>query len=198
VLPVDRPVKFDITSQDVVHSFWVPEFRLKQDAVPGNPTHMRLTPDRIDKYPVVCAELCGIGHSTMRQQVRVVSVADFDDWVAERQERAAGGGGGGGGGEQAAADGAAIFEEGGCGSCHTFADAGSTATVGPSLDELAAVAGKRKPGTDAEAYAEESIVDPTAFTVEGFPEGVMPDTFGDQFSPKEIDALVQYLLGAEQ
>ena len=156
VLPVDRPVEFKIRSDDVIHSFWVPEFRLKSDAVPGITTTIRVTPNKIDKYPVVCAELCGIGHSTMRQQVRVVPAAECDAWVAERQRRAEGGGGE----EQAAADGKAIFTETGCNACHTLADAEATAEVGPSLDELAANAPKRKPGTAAAAYVEESILDP--------------------------------------
>jgi cytochrome c oxidase subunit II len=194
VLPKDRPVHFYITSDDVIHSFWVPEFRLKSDAVPGLTTHIRLTPNSIDKYPVVCAELCGLGHSTMRQQVRVIQPAEWDRWVAERQERAEGGGGG----EQAAADGKAIFTETGCNACHTLADAGATGNVGPALDELAASAPERKPGTAAEAYVEESITDPRAFVVEGFPGNVMPTDYAEQLSPEEIDALVQYLLGASK
>jgi cytochrome c oxidase subunit II len=100
VLPEDRPVEFRIKTNDVIHSFWVPEFRLKSDAVPGLTTKIRLTPDRVGRYQVVCAELCGIGHATMRQNVRVVPEAEFDDWLDEQREatQAAGGGGGGGGG----------------------------------------------------------------------------------------------------
>ena len=67
VLPEDRPVEFRVNTDDVLHDFWVPEFRLKTDAVPGMTTKIRLTPSRIGEYDVVCAELCGIGHSTMRQ-----------------------------------------------------------------------------------------------------------------------------------
>ena len=194
VLPVDRPVEFKIRSDDVIHSFWVPEFRLKSDAVPGITTTIRVTPSKVDKYPVVCAELCGIGHSTMRQQVRVVPGGDWEAWVADRQRRAEGGGEG----EQAAADGKAIFTEFGCNACHTLADADATASVGPSLDDLSANAPDRRPGTEAEAYVEESILDPRAFVVGGFPGNVMPTDFGDQLSPEEIDALVEYLLGASQ
>ena len=86
VLPKDRPVHFKINTKDVLHDFWVPEFRLKSDAVPGITTDVRLTPSRIGSYPVVCAELCGIGHSTMRQTVRVVSAEDFDAWIAEQRK----------------------------------------------------------------------------------------------------------------
>src|ERR687894_66052 len=100
VLPVDRPVHFRIRTNDVIHSFWVPQFRLKSDAVPGLTTQLRLTPNREGRYEVVCAELCGIGHATMRQFVRVVPTSEFDSWVS-RQKEAAGGAGGGGGGEPA-------------------------------------------------------------------------------------------------
>ena len=194
VLPKDKPVHFYITSDDVIHSFWVPEFRLKSDAVPGLTTDVRLTPNKVDEYPVVCAELCGIGHSTMRQQVRVLPRGEWDDWVADRQRRASGGGGD----EQAALDGQAIFTEEGCGACHTLADAGSNADVGPGLDELARSAGKRRPGTEAPAYVEESILDPSAFVVGGFQDDLMPKDYGDQLTPEEVDALVQYLLDASR
>jgi cytochrome c oxidase subunit 2 len=87
LLPKDRPVEFRIRARDVIHSFWVPEFRLKSDAVPGLTTRIRLTPDKVGQWQVVCAELCGLGHSTMRQQVRVIEQSEFDSWV-QRQRRA--------------------------------------------------------------------------------------------------------------
>jgi cytochrome c oxidase subunit 2 len=93
VLPEGRPVDFRIRTEDVIHSFWVPEFRLKSDAVPGLTTKIRLTPDRIGRYQVVCAELCGIGHSTMRQNVRIVAQSEFDDWLDEQAEASQEGGG---------------------------------------------------------------------------------------------------------
>jgi cytochrome c oxidase subunit II len=99
VLPEDRPVDFRIRTRDVIHSFWVPEFRLKSDAVPGLTTKIRLTPDRIGRYQVVCAELCGIGHATMRQNVRVIPEGEFDGWLDEQREAAQSGGGGGGSGQ---------------------------------------------------------------------------------------------------
>ena len=86
VLPKDQPVEFRIRTEDVIHSFWVPQFRLKSDAVRGLTTKVRLTPDRLGRYQVVCAELCGLGHSTMRQDVRVVTPQAFDSWVERRSE----------------------------------------------------------------------------------------------------------------
>lgn len=89
VLPVNRPVDFKIQALDVLHSFWVPAFRLKSDAVPGIETSYRATPDRVGTYDVVCAELCGLGHSTMRQTVRVVPEQEFATWLAARKDEAA-------------------------------------------------------------------------------------------------------------
>lgn len=86
VLPKDRPVEFRINTDDVLHDFWVPAFRVKSDAVPGLTTHIRATPNRIGTYPVVCAELCGLGHSTMRSRVQVVAPAKFDAWIAGKRK----------------------------------------------------------------------------------------------------------------
>jgi len=85
VLPENRPVKFDITAEDVIHSFWVPAFRLKSDAVPGLTTSFRVTPNRQGDYSIVCAELCGLGHSTMRQSLKVVPEAEFAAWLEKKR-----------------------------------------------------------------------------------------------------------------
>src|SRR5918997_4491036 len=130
VLPKDRPVEFRVRTKDVLHSFWVPEFRLKTDTVPGITTRVRLTPDRLGQYDVVCAELCGIGHATMRQAVRVVPPQEFDSWVAKRAGRAGDGGKGEAGGDTAAA-GRELFTDSGCDGCHTLADAGPDPKTGP-------------------------------------------------------------------
>lgn len=92
VLPIDQPVKFEIRSRDVIHSFWVPQFRLKSDAVPGITTSYRLTPDRLGAYQVVCTELCGIGHATMRAPVRVLPRGEYDNWLQRQRESQAGAG----------------------------------------------------------------------------------------------------------
>jgi cytochrome c oxidase subunit 2 len=193
VLPVGRQVNFQIHTLDVIHSFWVPEFRLKSDAVPGITTHYPITPTREGEYQVVCAELCGIGHSTMRQDVRVVSQADFDSWL--EQQAAGGEAAGAQTPAQQGQAGAQVFEDNGCGGCHEFQAAGSKGTTGPSLDDLATVA--KEAGQSPDAFVEESIVDPNAFIAKGYPKDTMPPNFGDTLTPEEIDALVSYLLGSE-
>jgi cytochrome c oxidase subunit 2 len=91
-LPKDTPVKFDVVTRDVIHSFWVPSFRLKTDTVPGLTTHIRVTPNKFGTFDVVCAELCGLGHSTMRQSAHVVTKPAFDAWLKRQKGGASGGG----------------------------------------------------------------------------------------------------------
>ena len=81
-LPVNRPVHFEITSTDVQHSFWIPAMAVKQDAVPGQTTHINMTPTQLGTYEVRCAELCGVYHSYMETPVKVVSESDFESWIA--------------------------------------------------------------------------------------------------------------------
>jgi cytochrome c oxidase subunit 2 len=185
-LPENTPVNFTVQSKDVIHDFWVPAFRMKIDAVPGIATHLRVTTtNRRGEFPVVCAELCGLGHSTMRQSAHVVSREEFDAKLEELAQGPQGGGGGGGGGE---ADGKTLFtdaaEPTACKSCHTLADAGATGTTGPNLDDVV-------PDL-SEAEVRESIVDPDAEVTEGFQAGLMP-RYGDSLSEEQVDALVKYL-----
>jgi plastocyanin len=93
VLPVDRNIKFEVTSLDVIHSFWIPAFLMKIDAVPGRTTHFELKPTRITSYKddeltrVQCAELCGLDHSRMTASLTVVSQDEFDAWIKEQQSK---------------------------------------------------------------------------------------------------------------
>lgn len=88
-LVVNRPTTFTISSFDVQHSFWIPAFSIKQDAVPGETTRISVTPQKLGNFEVRCAELCGLYHSYMQTPVHVVSQADFDAWVAKQQPSAA-------------------------------------------------------------------------------------------------------------
>jgi len=83
-LPEGDTVYFNMHSRDVIHSFWIPAFRLQEDVVPGITTHYRATPDRLGTYPVVCNLLCGAGHSLMRSAVHVVPPAQFRAWLASQ------------------------------------------------------------------------------------------------------------------
>jgi cytochrome c oxidase subunit II len=85
VLPIGQETRFTMSSVDVIHSFWVPNFGQKMDAVPGIETTILVTPDRTGEFAVVCAELCGLGHATMRARARVVTRDEFDAWIEEEQ-----------------------------------------------------------------------------------------------------------------
>jgi len=86
-VPVNRQVHFKMHAQDVIHSFWVPEWRIKKDNVPGITTTAIVTPDKIGTYQLVCTELCGFGHATMRAKVVVESPKDFQKWVSGLEEK---------------------------------------------------------------------------------------------------------------
>jgi cytochrome c oxidase subunit II len=84
VLPVNQRVNVNLHAEDVLHSFWIPEMRVKQDLVPGNPTHIRFTPILTGDFKVRCAELCGRSHWSMESPVRIVEQAEYDQWVADQ------------------------------------------------------------------------------------------------------------------
>ena len=191
-LPKGKQVKFLVQSKDVLHDFWVPAFRQKIDAVPGLTTSYRVKPIKTGTFPVVCAELCGLGHAVMRQSAHVVTPGAYDKWFAAAKAKAAGGGGGGAqpaGGGGAAPDGKTIFTKTAspaCGSCHTLADAGTTGTIGPDLDKFLK-------GKDAD-FIQQSIEDPSAYVEKRFPDGVMPTNYKETLQPEEIKALTDYLV----
>jgi cytochrome c oxidase subunit II len=193
-LPRDKPIRFDVQSKDVLHDFWVPAFRQKIDAVPGITTHVRVKPTKNGTYPVVCAELCGLGHAVMRQTAHVVDQGEFDKWLSGLRNKGAGGGGqaaGGGaaGGGAAAPDGKTLFTKTAspaCSSCHTLSDAGATGTIGPDLDKFLK-------GKDAK-FVQQSIEDPSAFVEKGFQDGIMPSNYKETLQPEEIKALTDYLV----
>jgi cytochrome c oxidase subunit 2 len=183
-LPRNRDVVLEIRALDVLHSFWVPEFGQKQDAVPGQITKLTITPTKTGTFPIICTELCGLGHSLMRSQVTVMEPGAFDTWL-QRQGQANEGGG--------EASGAAVFQRQGCGGCHTFEPAKAEGKTGPDLDNLAAAA--EEAGKPLEEFVRESIVDPSAYVQSGYAD-LMPKTFGD-LPDDELDALVQYLTAGD-
>ncbi len=197
-----QPVRFFVKALDVIHDFWVPAFRMKVDAVPGIETKYRVTPNRRGTFPVVCAELCGLGHAVMRSTARVVSPAEFRTWLAKRQgpggtgKTVPGGSGGSGRNSEGGSagttepEGKTLFAEGkgaatACGACHKLADAATSSTTGPDLDK--ALAGKD------EAYIRTAIVAPDKQITPGFQAGIMPKNYDATLSSDELDALVSYL-----
>jgi cytochrome c oxidase subunit 2 len=178
-LPKGRHVKLDITANDVIHSFWSPELSQKQDAVPGQHNFLVVTPSRTGTFPVICTELCGLGHALMRSHVTILPATKFDAWVKSGGQAATG------------PPGLAVFQASGCGGCHTLKGVpGATGTTGPDLDKLKQQAAKA--GQPLAAFIKESIIKPDAFIEPGY-QNVMPSDFGTSIPPDKLNQLVQYL-----
>ena len=185
-LPLGRHVRLTLQAKDVIHSFWVPEFGQKQDTVPGIKTTVVISPDKLGTFPVICTELCGLGHALMRTSVIVMTPADFDSWLASQQQALNGPPGGAG---------KAVFANNGCAACHTLTAAGASGKVGPDLDKLPAEA--QKAGQPLDAFVRESIVNPNAYIEPGFPKNLMPATFGS-LPKQQLDDLVTYLVDSSK
>ena len=160
-LPVNKAVLLQMSSTDVIHSFWVPEFRVKQDLVPGRVTQLRITPNLVGDYKVRCAELCGTSHYNMEELVKVVDSEAFATWVAEQQVIAA---------QQAATPegrGQKIYETF-CNACHSIDGTGGNGPTWRGLYGSEVVLADGTTVTADDAYILESIQDPTAKVVENF------------------------------
>jgi cytochrome c oxidase subunit 2 len=181
-LPLGRSVELSFKALDVIHSFWVPQFGQKQDTVPGLHTQLHITPTKTGTFPVICTELCGLGHATMRTTAIVMTPAAFDKWLKGQTKATTS--------PNTAVSGAAVFKNQPCGSCHTLTAAGTTGAVGPDLDKLPQWAQQAK--QPLEQFIRTSITDPNAYTQPGFPKNVMPPF--SSLPKAQLDALVQYLI----
>lgn len=182
MLPKGRPVVFKLRSLDVIHSFYVPEFRIKQDAVPGMTTEVRVTPIEPGEYRLICAELCGAGHAYMTAVVKVVEPGTFEGWVQAQRAGAA----------TLIERGRELARQFGCLSCHST---DGTKLVGPSWQGLFGREEVLADGTTItvdEAYLKESILDPNAKIVQGFSPNVMPP-YRDRLSDKELKAIIAFI-----
>ena len=190
-LPIHEAIDLEMRSRDVIHSFWVPEFSQSQDVVPGITTRVVITPTRLGTYPLVCTELCGEGHALMRTQAIVMTRQGFLGWVKAEQKLALAAAQAPAG----AGPGFAVFKSAGCSNCHTFKPAGSTATTGPDLDNLARYA--RQAGQPLEPFVRESILVPNAYIQKGYAPNIMPNTF-KSLPKQQLDALVRFLLQGQK
>ncbi|MBE0699466.1 MAG: cytochrome c oxidase subunit II [Anaerolineaceae bacterium] len=184
-MPVDKQVLFSMTSRDVIHSFWVKEFRLKQDILPGKNLvkEMRVTPNRIGEYTVMCAELCGGAHAYMTSPLKVVSQADFDAWIASEQQAA---------NASPVERGQKLSKGTGCEACHSL---DGTKLTGPTWKDLAGSQVKLADGstvTADDAYLVDSITNPNAQVVEGYPP-IMPAAYKDTLSEQQIKDIVEFI-----
>jgi cytochrome c oxidase subunit 2 len=183
-LPVGKQVLLRMTSNDVIHSFWVPEFRVKQDLVPGRITQLRITPTLEGDYMVRCAEICGTSHAYMEKPVFVTSQEEYDAWMEEQlviaQEAA----------QTPEGRGQALVVANGCAACHSINGAPG---IGPTWFGLF---GRQERLTDGsvitvdDAYLHESIRAPQAKIVAGFENQLMP---AYDFTDEQIADIIAYI-----
>jgi cytochrome c oxidase subunit 2 len=188
VLPVDQPVLLRLRSDDVIHSFFVPEFRVKQDVLPGGEEftrELRITPTVLGRYKVRCAEICGQLHYDMLADVSVVSREEFDRFMEQSAQECT---------DAPEVCGQRWATQFGCVACHST---DGSVVVGPSWLSIAGTEEELADGSsvlvDAE-YLRESIIDPNAKIVAGFTEGVMPTNFAEILTDPQINDLVAYIL----
>lgn len=182
-VPIGRPIELVMTSQDVIHSFFVPAFRVKKDLVPGRYTKTWFEATKLGEFDLFCAEYCGTGHSDMLSTVIVHTEDDFKTWLKEASDFFD---------RMSLVDaGEKLYKLKGCASCHTNDGKGS---VGPSFKNLYGKYEVLKGGeriTVDENYIRKSLLDPAAEIVAGF-EPVMP-TYQGRIEDREILAIIQYM-----
>ncbi len=206
VIPKDRPIKLLMTSQDVLHSFFIPEFRVKQDLVPGSYSYLSFTATEVGEYQVYCAEYCGLDHSMMYAKVKVVESAEYDQWQKkwewEKQLGISDSDAGSVGktvasGEAPVVSSKTPVEKGKdlfdvrCAVCHSV---DGTLKIGPSLKAVFGHEVELQDGKKVmadENYIRESLMDPTLKVVKGF-QPMMP-TFKGQLSDEEVNSIVAYI-----
>jgi cytochrome c oxidase subunit 2 len=185
-MPEKKQALLRMSSVDIIHSFWVPEFRVKQDALPGGPEFvrdLRVTPEKIGSYKLRCAELCGEQHTTMIADVLVLSQADFDAWVAQET----------GVSDDPVVRGEKAAQQYGCLACHSI---DGVKGVGPTWKGSFGSQVVLADGTTVTAddtYLKESIVNPNVKLHEGFAPNLMPQNFGQTLNDQQIADIIEFI-----
>jgi cytochrome c oxidase subunit II len=191
-VPLGRPVKLTMISQDVIHSFFIPEFRAQYQVIPGRYTSMWFTPTKTGRFYLFCGLYCGTDHSQMGGYVYVLPETEYAQWLAA-------------GGERPAAPAASLAEEGrrifaelNCGSCH----GGQDTVFGPTLAGIAGTQRRMRTGevlTADDDYLRNAIVNPSMHLVQGY-ENTMPQDYDRQLQEWQIRALIEHIktLGAAE
>jgi cytochrome c oxidase subunit 2 len=181
-VPVGRPIKLDMTSKDVIHSFYVPAFRIKKDVVPGMTTHEWFRAPTEGSYDAFCAEYCGVGHSQMITTVEAMSVDKFQEWYQQKEARAE------------VPRGEQLLTQYGCIGCHSL---DGSKKVGPTLKGIfgrqvtVTTNGKEHVLTADAEYIKRSILNPNFDVVKGF-QPIMP-SFKGKMPEHDLEEIVEYL-----
>lgn len=178
-VPINRPIQLILTSQDVIHSFYMPVFRVKKDAVPGTYTTIWFQANQTGEYHLFCAEYCGTNHSRMIGSIYVMQEAEYQQWLA-----------GGAGGESLASAGEQLFNRLGCANCHRPDASGRCPVLRGLYGKGVGLSDGRTVIAD-EDYLRESILDPGAKIVAGYPN-IMP-TFRGLINEDQLLQLIAYI-----
>ena len=190
IIPVNTPVKIKLVSLDVIHSLYIPAFRIKSDMVPGREKMMWFLPQNIGEYDLFCAEYCGLRHSYMNANVRVLSSEDFTTWysdsskVVKADEKSVPG-----------AEGLKIMLDQGCNACHS---SDGSKIVGPSYlklfgeQQIVIRDGKEVTVKVDEEYIKRSLFDPNSEIVKGYPKGLM-QSYKNSLSDDDVSKIIVYL-----
>ncbi len=182
-IPINTPIKVTMTSEDVVHAFFVPDFRVKQDAFPGMYTTVWFEATKLGDYHMFCAEYCGTDHAGMGGTVHVVSEADYQNWLLDDELSPA-----------PSTSGEQLFTSLACTTCHTGEDSGrGPALHGVAGSQIALANGETVVADDA--FLRQSIVEPRAHVRAGFTE-LMP-TYQGQVTEEQLFQLVDYIKSLE-
>jgi len=183
VVPLNKPVKLNLTSLDVIHSLYIPAFRIKEDVVPGKNNYMWFTAQEEGEYNIFCAELCGDRHSYMLSKVKVLPEADYNTWLAQSDIPAD------------EPPGLTLMKQNACFTCHSQ---DGSRIVGPSFKglfgrkEIVIADGAEKEVTVDEAYIKQSIYEPNAEVVKSYNPGLMPSQ-KDKLTDEDVQKIVDYL-----
>jgi len=193
-VPVRKPIKLLITSADVLHSLFIPAYRIKEDCVPGMETHLWFLPDQLGSYDLFCTEYCGVGHSAMITKVEVMPEKDFEAWYKGGDAEMAKPGTKTTKKKAADPDGASLVQVKGCLACHSL---DGSSKIGPSFKgifgkkETVIRDGKERELVVDEAFIKQTLLHPELDRVKGFPP-IMPSQQG-QLTDPELDAIIHYL-----
>lgn len=182
VIPKDKAVTLHLVSRDVLHSFYIPAFRVKEDVVPGMDNKMWFIGQEYGDYDIFCAEYCGDRHSYMLSKVYVVSENDYTTWYNDRSA-------------EAEHQGLQIMKKNACLSCHSL---DGTKLIGPSfkgvwgINEIVVTDGEEREITVNEEYIRASIYDPNVDVVKGYNKGLMIN-YKDLISEEELSSIIDYL-----
>ncbi len=186
-VPVGKPVKLIMTSEDVIHSYYIPAFRIKQDVLPGRYTAEWFQAEKPGTYQVFCTEYCGAIHSGMLSKVKAIPLPEFEAWLSGGPVQVAGGK------ELSLVEqGKKLFNERSCTQCHSVEN---KIIIGPHLNGVFGHTVELKDGSKVNAdenYIRESILNPQAKIVKGFEAQMMP-SFAGQFEEKELSAIIEFI-----